>query len=1517
MLHFHYCKLYLNAVSSQLREVVAKTLDEYSNRESLKGGGKLSAFTGGIYVLLIKRLSSEIIIQEKKIFIGDKEETVYFVRALKNGLSDYIEIRDGKWLAYNPLPENEVTEFIAKFKETRDFKGYRQEPPHELLQWQTTYKLKVEYDIYETESWVNFSHNNSLNDGMKNDEAKLFRLTLLEIFNSQSEPLQRRLLSDSLTNFKTYSIELNQVGVIYTQITINDKNIYLLQNGANTKTQASHWNEIMKIDYSYGYKSLSIEDISSIALKAYPSWALNDADLWVKIEKNNEMGNLSLLPEQTTFLKNFKFPKYINGQAGSGKSTMLYYLFANAYYYKYAGEITGDIIFITENKNLLEYTKKSVYDLLLFNPEFDLSSEDIAIVNMEKHFSPFKEFLLNMLPQDNTAFKHEKYLDFSKFNTLYEQSNIPNYIKNRYSSELIWFVITTYIYGYDLSYQITSDNYTEKMPKEGKEIISKEDLQSIEKNIIRPFYEKLISTDEYWDKIKLIKFLNKNITDPKQYEIIFCDEAQDFSRVELNFILKLSAYAQYDLSNVSQFPVVFAGDALQTVNPTGFKAEVLTSMIYNELTDIGYKIDAGTLEFTPVYNYRSSQTIVNIANAIQYYRKTKLGATIKNPQKSKRPVLFENEHLNVFITIDTLNIDSTLQKKIEFKTIIVPVNRDQIENYKNTHTVLNQYNNIISSVDAKGIDFNEVAIYGFGELQAQQNLGEYETRFFFNKLYVAVTRAQAELVIIDSESSKEVFWKPLIENYLSSNWNNSIPALNKFEDIIIFDAKEVIQSSSTIVERDAQRQREQGILEQNTPLLQIASSHFIKIGRIKEYYLCLGEIEEIKQNWEKAAEYFLKKDVGEEGIEKAAIAFWNGKHWNELLNISGNLKNERQQVRTIIAKLFINNNLQNNDLKILNSKYEIINKVLNKTSWRDEVIEKFKHLLLSKTDDDDIRQLTEIAENICYNSDVAMWRVLGECYFRLKRYEASISSFERIGETGELFLKAKLEIAKHNNNIEEVIIWLGRLFIEVDNSPNEFAYEIINYYSNNKQFFAKPGKNIYVQMYIYFAHMIQEIKDNELLLELAKTTEGLFENRNLELAEGYLLLLKKYNIHSDVLDFILERWVKKSIEGGIMLSTFNQEYEALASEKNLTFTAFMKDEVAKIPKIPTTLFNDFSDHIRNIRIQNFRQFKDIKIEDIGLFNLIVGDNNIGKTSLLEAFLFTPIKKDYLERLSFAHIARTNIHPDKDKSDSSVNTFLYFNLNQDFVFNFVNCEDVQKNIIFTFYTKRNTWNYELIFDQSKNYDSHAKSLLFDIDDYKNLMRMPYLNGIKQPFMPYGKGFSNDLAQIYDSEIRPNRNMDNAFIENMMLFIPQINQIYASLDGSIEIRDKSFPEDRPLHQYGEGANKLFRILLLLTLHKGKRLLIDEIDAGIHYSKFRDFWKLILKIAQKDGTQVFATTHNEECIRYFAEVLNELGEEYQKESRVIQMKMVKSIKIRSYGFESFNLAIEDGIEIRGGTK
>ena len=53
----------------------------------------------------------------------------------------------------------------------------------------------------------------------------------------------------------------------------------------------------------------------------------------------------------------------------------------------------------------------------------------------------------------------------------------------------------------------------------------------------------------------------------------------------------------------------------------------------------------------------------------------------------------------------------------------------------------------------------------------------------------------------------------------------------------------------------------------------------------------------------------------------------------------------------------------------------------------------------------------------------------------------------------------------------------------------------------------------------------------------------------------------------------------------------------------------------------------------------------------------------------------------------------------------------------------------------------------------------------------------------------------------------------------------------------------------------------------------LLIDEIETGIHYTLHAELWRFVLNAAHKLGVQVFATTHSWDCLKGFAEAVQDM--------------------------------------------
>src|SRR5207249_2533959 len=88
----------------------------------------------------------------------------------------------------------------------------------------------------------------------------------------------------------------------------------------------------------------------------------------------------------------------------------------------------------------------------------------------------------------------------------------------------------------------------------------------------------------------------------------------------------------------------------------------------------------------------------------------------------------------------------------------------------------------------------------------------------------------------------------------------------------------------------------------------------------------------------------------------------------------------------------------------------------------------------------------------------------------------------------------------------------------------------------------------------------------------------------------------------------------------------------------------------------------------------------------------------------------------------------------------------------------------------------------------------------------------------------------------------------------------------------VKVEDIDEPLPLSDLGDGMQRMFGIALALVNAKGGLLLIDEIENGLHYSVQPDLWGLIFQVAGRLNIQVFATTHNWNCIEAFQQALQE---------------------------------------------
>ena len=185
-------------------------------------------------------------------------------------------------------------------------------------------------------------------------------------------------------------------------------------------------------------------------------------------------------------------------------------------------------------------------------------------------------------------------------------------------------------------------------------------------------YDEFQKATGCWDHQDLARFVLEEDLVKNDFPVVFCDEAQDFTRIELEVLHRLSLFHKRSLQNheVPRVPIAFAGDPFQTLNPTGFRWEATKAFFTEKFIESfpGAKRDLNYRELT--YNYRSSPHSVRFNNSLQLLRSSVCGFTEIAPQKPWEDA--EDTHLKVpYFNRNEPEVLESLQNQSEIR-ILVP-----------------------------------------------------------------------------------------------------------------------------------------------------------------------------------------------------------------------------------------------------------------------------------------------------------------------------------------------------------------------------------------------------------------------------------------------------------------------------------------------------------------------------------------------------------------------------------------------------------------------------------------------------------------------------------------------------------------------------------------------------------------------------------------------------------------------------------------------------------------------------
>jgi energy-coupling factor transporter ATP-binding protein EcfA2 len=381
----------------------------------------------------------------------------------------------------------------------------------------------------------------------------------------------------------------------------------------------------------------------------------------------------------------------------------------------------------------------------------------------------------------------------------------------------------------------------------------------------------------------------------------------------------------------------------------------------------------------------------------------------------------------------------------------------------------------------------------------------------------------------------------------------------------------------------------------------------------------------------------------------------------------------------------------------------------------------------------------------------------------------------------------------------------------------------------------------------------------------------------------------------------------------------------------------------------------------SIRIQNFRGLKDLTIENLGRVNLLVGANNVGKTSVLEALALLHLDEggSLLQQL-----IRARGFNEEDSLYGALSSFFRGQLRRDL-----------PNIDGTFMpptrmldetvvrVRHDRWGQcavlvspygiltELGIAETPVADLHPSSWIefqlsgtrkesiavqFFTDPSTGASLWPSTSHETEldpgtfATMGEGKEYGFFGKAVY---LSPNRNVRrrrlptsitrlrregqfDPLLDSLRRFDPRIIDITPAVDDELVsvdvlVRENGHRFAVPLAGIGQGVQRIWDILITVAEKAPDTVLIDEIENGVYFAGLDTLWSSLHEVMGESANQLFATTHSRECVEAAVRAFNN---EHADDFRLHRLsRRDDEIVVTTYDHEAAEATLNVGVEFR----
>lgn len=357
-------------------------------------------------------------------------------------------------------------------------------------------------------------------------------------------------------------------------------------------------------------------------------------------------------------------------------------------------------------------------------------------------------------------------------------------------------------------------------------------------------------------------------------------------------------------------------------------------------------------------------------------------------------------------------------------------------------------------------------------------------------------------------------------------------------------------------------------------------------------------------------------------------------------------------------------------------------------------------------------------------------------------------------------------------------------------------------------------------------------------------------------------------------------------------------------------------------------------YLKNLSIGQYRGISSLVVNNLNSVNLIVGDNNAGKTSLLEAIYLLRAPHSFGNVLVASRLRNT-------PTTLSLNNLSQY---ESFLYTFPRATQT-KGIYVSADGDGGSFSIEITGEEtittveSDDLKNHPSSIRYAKEKTLLGSEVPGFIGtlyssvrgthketpirytpVTRVITPTGYRSSHTnlvylspISHITDHtfhSIVKSESFKDICVQLIRLFDPDIEDLVympnETTGRAVEYIKSKKLGLMPLVTYGDGIKKVLSLANSIIEATDGVLLIDEIDTSIHYRFYRDIFNFLVKAAMKFNVQLFITTHSEEAIDEILKTQNYEGSDVYPNDpiTVITLRKDNSGNIRARSMSGFDV-------------